>query len=663
MRIILVLILFMVCGHPVLAQFQMPKEGARELLEKAHGAVIRMGSGLPDLGNRDFEPFEKQGLARSIKEEFESADVMVVNDIDPLDNTGRTLKLDVYLQDIIRFYDKYGIDIETSICLDSSNVLYQDIDGEFLFVKVVCKRKLTGTHNFNGPIDKEHLLDFYVSFELKNDSVIDRPKIYSCTEHVDNEGHWKRVLIKEDVELINVSSTIHMVPQKVAEPPKPKQEMQAEKTVENIAAIPGSPCAKPDADAYFISQTNPEREWLFYYENSEIYKKAVKQKVSGRVSAQVVILPTGLAVEGNIKVTILKGVSDENALSTYSYIILYLIRESKGWSPAIRNCVPVEDTVTVEVVFSDCTELITKAKLNGNSNIKQEWKRYVGQNPRFMQAVFKEDVRGPADVSFEVGKSGTVTAHSIETSVGQTMSNQYNGMKTLDALVLGSDRWKSGWWPRMEHCTRTDQKVKLKVKFKPRWVDPRQVANNDLFSSRKKKKWKNRAEWADWKDEKLGGVHFSLGALWAMPLSVSRNYRPFEWFDGMLGLEASLGGMFGHVGGLEVRYRFLNPRNELGLGLLLNASPRRWPARFYFPIHFNVSWNYHKQVFIGPSVGLLCLDVKLAKKVSMYFDLLRGTAEFGTNLGMENDTDTKAKAIGLQAFYYSPSIGLRFCRW
>jgi hypothetical protein len=658
-----IFVLLMVCSLQLKAQYQLPRQTYDELLGNARGAIDRMSYGLMDLGNTELNYYQKQDIKRVVMYDFLSTETSVVNDIDPIGNTGETIKLEVYLENMILYYDKYGLDIETKVVDEKSDRLYEGPDGEFLFVKLVCERTISGKHNLHGEINKSLLLDYYVWFRIENGDVIAEPIIYSCNKHMDDEGQWTRVLIKEEMKQVGVSSTKRNISQAQAEPPKPTKEIEAETTANNTVTRPSIPCSKPNSDAYFISPSNSQREWLFYYENSEVYKKAIGQKITGRVSAQVVILATGEPMEWNIKTTILEGANDEHALIRYSTVIQQLVRESKGWMPAMIDCKPVADTVTLEVEFSNCTELITNVKLNGNGNIKHEWKRYVGQHPRFMQAVFKEDVRGPADVSFEVGKSGTVTAHSIETNVGHTLSNQYNGMKTLDALVLGSDKWKSGWWPRVENCTRTDQKVKLKVKFKPRWVDPRQVADSNLFSGRKKKKWKNRAEWADWKDEKIGGVHFSIGALWASPLSLSRNYEPFQWSDGMLGFEASLGGMFGQVGGLELRYRFLNPRNEIGLGLLFNASPKRWPARFYFPIHFNVSWNNDRQIFLGPSLGLICLDLKVDKKVSLYFNLIHATAEFGTKLGMINDTDEEAKATGLQAFYYTPSIGLRFCRW
>ena len=151
MRLFLIIMLTAGLISSATAQVELHPIDAEDLLKRAHLAVDRYSYGLAEIGGTRLQEHEKADMASSVMKEFQSAEVMVPNDIDPKHNTGERLKLESYLYTLSSEYSKHGLTVFTKIIADDSRSIFIDqIDHEFLFVKVVVQRELTGEHNFNG---------------------------------------------------------------------------------------------------------------------------------------------------------------------------------------------------------------------------------------------------------------------------------------------------------------------------------------------------------------------------------------------------------------------------------------------------------------------------------------------------------------------------------
>ncbi|MCB9205339.1 MAG: hypothetical protein H6603_10220 [Flavobacteriales bacterium] len=440
-----------------------------------------------------------------------------------------------------------------------------------------------------------------------------------------------------------------------------------------------------------VTESESRKKWETYYKENTKFKDFVFAGGYGKVLVKFTVKKDG-SVADNPNIQVVEGVENTQQLKTMVEELIRGSQEGHGWSPAVENSVKVDGIVEARVVFqqpnltpkgrilpkvdtyqsqakknevvnidSKCDREDRKPMFNACKHHKRLWKQYVSQQPAYVRAVLKDHERGPTDARFNVRSDGSIDANSISANVGSSYRSRSTNVYTcIDEIVKNSEQYGIGWIPGKIDNVETTRQAQVHIDFKKRRVDAQAALNSGyLKEGRQTKKFRHRADWDEWKKEKKGGVHFSFGGIIDLglidPSSGSFNY--YSQFIG--GPEVAFGGMFGNVFGMELRYSAhigsFSDRvgfGKLGGRLLFNASPTRWPVRFYFPLGADWWHDYaHKsEGGWGLTLGLVCLDVKIGKYGSMYFDLLKGSTRF----------DKRSNWVG---WAYTPSIGFRIARW
>lgn len=417
------------------------------------------------------------------------------------------------------------------------------------------------------------------------------------------------------------------------------------------------PCTEPESRPYFISPTESEQKWRQFYLQDEVYLKAVKQQTAGLVEVTFTVKADGSIDSEGISAVLIGGSSNEEHRKQLNYLAKTIVTQSQGWSSGRRACQEVPMSVTMPIRFDPCSSGLQRPRFEGRSAYGRAWKEYVSKNESYVKAVL-DGTDGFMDARFRVQKDGNIPLGSLDINFGVSLNHHVTGRAVFEELIEQSSA-QGKWSPAYSGCVPFEHAANAQIKFAKSRMDPATVVRVANLSRRQKRKWENKAEWREHKSEKKGGVHFSFGGsggYFHFPNRSNFSSAAAKNLRWTAGVEAAFGGMFGNVGGMELRYRWLSPRSEASLGVLFNASPKRWPVRFYFPIHFNVSWYPTSYILIGPSIGLLCMDIKMGKYASIYMELIDGTVEFDLAMNVQNN-------LSRHSFSYTPSIGFRFCRW
>lgn len=775
MKLFLTIMLTLGFVSSALAQVELHPIDADRLLKKAHQTVGRYSSGLADIGGTRLQEHEKVDMVSSVMKEFQSAEIMVPNDIDPKYNTGEWLKLASYLYTLSSEYSKHGLSVLTTIIPDDTRSIFIDrIDQEFVFVKVLVERELKGEHNFNGTHGKSHQLDVYVQFAFSNGAVIEKAQISGVEPHQNNTHTFQRVPIQGEVTTLIVQSAALKpavstpqtnVPSPTSvdmtrpQPPIPTKSgcttpdsdphliqgesvwedfyhadeqfkdlvlrrrmtavvdlvftvtskgtlgndinasaytrnaeikgeveemakrllrefsmstnawMPAQKTCRQLDALTelklllnskksaattpskkpnaSSACNDPESRPYFISPTESEQKWKQFYLQDDVYLKAVEQQNVGLVSITFKVNVDGKIDIETISPEIIDGPFDEGPRKQLRDIAKTIIARTKdeGWKPGRKDCKTVATLVTVQIRFEPCNRDFQKPRFEGEDSFRKSWGEYVSKNESYVKAVL-DGARGFMNTRFLVKKDGTIPVSSLDFNFGRSI-NKYGISRTIGEELLAKSSKESKWSSATSACRKIEHDVSVQFRFSNSRLDPSTVLKVGQLSKQEKKKWENKAEWKKHKGEKKGGVHFSFGGSAALLFPKT-----------FLGYEVSFGGLFGNVGGMEVKYEHRwddksHPMVGISPGMIINASPKRWPVRFYFPLHVNFTLHPDYDLRIGPSIGLLCMDIKMHKHVSFYMELIDVTAQV---------FDIR-KSWDFYNFQYTPSVGFRFSRW
>ncbi len=434
--------------------------------------------------------------------------------------------------------------------------------------------------------------------------------------------------------------------------------------------------------AYYISSgTMSEHDaWKAFYQQDTVFERAVENGLRGKVISTFIVNTNGTLDLRDVEKQFI-GVSDSNRIKVGALVNGLLARSSQqgdDWNPEKKDCQSVKGEASVTIVFDQPKVMLTPAnrkpvpqepkkpltekqlkrahrqaqkdviscqrnnhspKFNSCRHHRRAWKEYVSKQPEFVEAVLEDGVKGLVDGRVPVNKQGEVDLNSAKIRMGNSVNMELKAEKVFNQVLASSTESGNEWHPAKSKGVPAYDEAKVHLSFKKRNLDPTAAIASKLLSDRGERKMGRKATWQEHKEEKIGGVHFSIGGVGGIDEEVTG------------GVEAALGGLFGNVFGMEARYTYLiGPEDHvIGLGMLFNASPKRWPTRFYFPIRGSVHLQNRGLPVYGVSVGLLCLDIKLGKKASMYFEFADGELRFEPG--------------GNVRPYWTPSIGFRFSRW
>ena len=813
-------ILFLIAALQCSAQSLMERSAIDALSKTAKNLVLDYNSNLENLGNPILMDYEKEGIIYGMKEGFDGNDVLVFNDLDPMDAVERHVTIEQYLSDIKMFYGGTGLKVGYEIDRSGSKGLYTDRSDKFLFVKVVVKKTLKGRHLYEDSLHKTIVLDHYVQFKRTSSGRFsNRGYIYSIVPHEANQHTFKRVLAKgESLELTvdpQPSTPISQEPEQVYTAPKPTPTPEP---VKSQATQTDAPCQETDHPPYFNSSSNSKESWKNYYQNTTWFKDAIDNGIEGQALAEFIVTKNGQVQTSSLNVQlvnvnpsgqmmipdlveqiIVESTSGNNgwipatehcnkidakAQMTLSFkpdscrdadhkawfngakwddksnenwmaylgqsesyrkaiveggltgwvrakfilnrdntinsesiqvwpinaeptpdqaklisnatksVIMESQEHGSGWTPALKDCQNDYDLITQEFRFAkknlsaehkaastsaagpmvstvippsvnvERFERNNKAKcdqdsrpLSFNRCIKRQtaWREYVKKHPAFIEAVLKHNIKGRAEALFAITSDGKVRDNSVTTRVGVSVNNKSQAETAVEQIVLESQESPNKWYPAKHNGRTMPRNTNAEIWFRKEAIDPADALASGFLEEDEERKMARKKEWRKWKNERLGGVHFSYGfrpmyGTVKYKVNGTRSFRDFPSIGG----SGAFGGLFGQVFGMELfGGAGVSPPGTTGfcgLNLLFNASPLRWRGRFLFNLGGGMIWIPGEKVRGTLSLGLLCLDVKLAKGFSMYFDFAKGSLILSESFS----------AIG---YLWTPGIGFRAGRW
>lgn len=327
-------------------------------------------------------------------------------------------------------------------------------------------------------------------------------------------------------------------------------------------------------------------------------------------------------------------------------------------------------------VPSDKRRLIRFNNREGR-DIQYEWDKFVSSEYDFIEAVLKNGLRGTIDFSVFVEADGSVKPIYFN-------KPYHGGVSVIERLIDKSKDYQKGWLPAQKSRSYYTSREKFYLTFSPQKLNRNAALESGLLQGKLKKRWEKKAEWEGWKEKKKGGVHFSVGGGYVLELN-SNNDRYRYNKDNPIShgaIHASFGGLFSNHAGMELkgswmllsnRKEYVNERSQMkenkdlqvfsvGLGVVVNASPNRYPLRFYFTSAPFVRWRLFNKSFsdfqFGTELGLFCFDVKIARDVAVYFEIGRGSIPL-----YSFETGEIVFSNLFAQVQWTPAVGLRFGRW
>lgn len=454
-----------------------------------------------------------------------------------------------------------------------------------------------------------------------------------------------------------------------------------------------------DPVPHFIVQGNMnEREaWKKFYEADLVYQNAVSSGLKGEVITRFKINSDGKVDLGSIK-NQYRGVNEGDIPRIDNQVRMLLVRsqDGNGWLPAKKDCQSITGEAIAVIVFeqgditpanrvpviktstSTSKEALTKTeqkrrarqekkeqKCCGKEDVapkfetckhsRRAWKEYYGKQPEYVNAVLRDKVRGHVFGRVLITENGKVDRNTVKVRLDPSQVRNWREAKSVALEIIEkSDKGSVQWKAAKSDGVTISGKARVGISFNKRSLSPDAAIASGRLNERLENKFKRKGDWIESIEGKKGGVHFSFGGLGDFGGIIEPTGSPKSQFTG--GGQVAFGGLFGNVGGMEVVYSYVargartKDRSFISLNVLLNASPRQWNTRFYFPFGAGVLVGPFNPTRFRASLGLLCLDVKIGKKASMYFDLIKGSLEFNS-------------LSEYKGFTINPSIGFRFSRW
>jgi hypothetical protein len=426
-------------------------------------------------------------------------------------------------------------------------------------------------------------------------------------------------------------------------------------------------CNDPESRPYFNDANGSEQQWRQFYLQDEVYIKATTQNNVGLVEVTFTVKADGTIDTDGIGVLVKEGPSGEQPRNQLRYLAKTIVARSQGWKPGKRDCQAVAMSVKTEIRFERCLSGLQGPCFEGQSNYHSKWKEYVSKNESFVRAVLN-GTRGSMDARFQVVRDGSVPSGSMKFSLTEGVG------RAIGEELIEKSSAEGKWSPATSDCQAVERNAHVSFRFAKSRMDPATVLKVANLSYQEKRKWEKKAEWTDWKDRKKGGVHFSIGGAgsfflptWVVDTTASGNDSGWRQvhMTTFIGGEVAFGGMFDNVGGMEVRYGLGWDMSNgilahrIALGGIINASPNRWPVRFYFPIHIagiQLSRNHDLVIedyewFGELRIGVLCMDIKMDKYSSFFMEL--GSFSWQTDFYWKQSS----------RFAYTTSLGFRVSRW
>lgn len=412
------------------------------------------------------------------------------------------------------------------------------------------------------------------------------------------------------------------------------------------------PCNQPDAPAHYIAPEGmgSRDAWKAFYQQDTEFIQAVSDGLRGKVSSSFIVNANGTLDLRNVENQFVE-VSDSNRIKVLvNGLLTRSAQQGDGWNPRKKDCQSVLGEASVPIVFElpeitpvsrkmvsepqlpqepltkkeqkradrqerkearSCEKENRGPKFNSCRHHKRAWKEYVGKQPEFVRAVLRDKARGRAKAKFSVTAKGMVEAGTADIKLGEDTREWDRIMETAQQVLEESNKERK-WKPALENGIPVERKTFVKFHFNKRSVDPNAAIESKLLSERGEKKMARKADWIEHKKEKIGGVHFSIGGGYAVPLSN----------QGLQGgvAEASFGGLFGHFVGMEAKYRATINSQDTGFldqflsenstdsvnvgkleegdastllhvisgGFIFNTSKKR--VRPYFTLHGGINW-------------------------------------------------------------------------